>query len=107
MTKEEIGKIRENLSKYPVRDMLVRHNPTGKYYVVVFANAKDLDTKTTKVVLMSLQNIENSYVMDYNSFHSTYEKDGVILDRFSPAINDDKAIEILHEILLKHRLIAK
>lgn len=107
MTKEEIEKIRENLSKYPVWDMLVRHNPTGKYYVVVFANAKDLDTKTTKVVLMSLQNIENSYVMDYSSFHSTYEKDGVILDRFSPAINDDKAIEVLHEILLKHKLIAK
>ena len=107
MIKEEIEKIRQKLSKYPVRDMLVRHNPTGKYYVVVFANAKDLDTKATKVVLMSLQNVGNSYVMDYSSFHSTYEKDGVILDRFSPAINDDKAIEVLHEVLLKNKLIAK
>lgn len=107
MTKEEIEKVRQKLSKYPVRDMLVRHNPTGKYYIVVFFNAKDLDTKTTKVVLMSLQNMENSYVMDYNSFYSTYEKDGVILDRFSPAINDDNAIEVLHEILLKYKLIAK
>ena len=87
--------------------MLVRHNPTGKYYVVVFANARDLDTKATKVVLMSLQNIGNSYVMDYNSFHSTYEKDGVILDRSPPAITDATATAVSHAVLLTHKLIAK
>lgn len=59
MTKEEIEKVRENLSKYPVRDMLVRHNPTGKYYVVVFANAKDLDTKATKVIKNNIIYIQN------------------------------------------------
>ncbi len=94
MAENEIESMRKRLADYNLQNSLMRHNPSGNYYVRL-EDGLDVEHKGRHVTVMRAIPSSQLWVMSTEYVFKEVDVDGVMKPRFSPAIDDDRAMEVL------------
>lgn len=96
----ERGFVRAWMRSHGVEDALVVNNPTGRYYLLL-ARAVDADNKGRKVAILRALPSGKLFVMDMRLVEDKVKVKGKEMDRFSPAMDDDAAIDAVIGYMMK------
>lgn len=96
----ERGVVRTWMRDHGVEDALVVNNPTGRYYLLL-AKAVDADNKGREVAILRTLPSGKLFVMDVRLVEGKVKVNGKEMDRFSPAMDDDAAIDATIGYIMK------
>lgn len=94
------GVVRSWMRSNGVEDDLVVNNPTGRYYLLL-AKAVDADNKGREVAILRTLPSGKLFVMDVKLVGGKVRVEGKEMYRFSPAIDDDAAIDAVIDYIMK------
>lgn len=94
------GVVRAWMRNNGVEDDLVVNNPTGRYYLLL-ARAVDADNKGREVAILRTLPSGKLFVMDVKLVEGKVRVKGKEMDRFSPAMDDDAAIDAVIGYIMK------